>query len=419
MCCHAYASIARTRWGRRMLIEQLTLQHFRNYRDMTVTFPPEGCYITGANGSGKTNLLEAIYFLANQMSFRTTHREELMEWQAPRCVVKASVMERRHLRQNELAMQLTPGGRRLWCNGKETKDLQKFSEYFAAVAFHPGTLNVVKGSPTGRRTLIDRGIATLRPHLLQTQQNFQRVLKQRNALLRSSPTVSAMAIWTERFIEVALQIMQIRYEHVQLLNAMLRELSESLAMPDGPLVLEYCPAILTRQPAEARPHLLTEEISRTLRDAMFIEAQRLQRAEEAMRQTLFGPQRDDILIRYRDMETRGYASQGQQRLSAFLLVAALAIAIYRQRGYRPVVLLDDVISELDEHNRHIIFRFLESQAFQVFITDVEERALPRGLHAFAHLQVRQVHGHAELQSHSRSCTFPNAQEFTEESEKTL
>jgi len=144
-----------------MRIDRLTLRSFRNYRDTTVTFPAAGAYITGANGSGKTNLLEAIYFLANQTSFRTTNREELQGWGASQCVVDALVTAPELQRQSELAIALSPRGRRLVINGKETKDSHKFATYFAAVAFHPGTLNVIKGGPAGRRLLVDRGIASL------------------------------------------------------------------------------------------------------------------------------------------------------------------------------------------------------------------------------------------------------------------
>ena len=122
----------------------------------------------------------------------------------------------------------------------------------------------------------------------------------------------------------------------------------------------------------------------------------LQRAEAALGQTLFGPQRDDVAIYYRGRESRSYASQGEQRLSAFLLVAALALAIQRCHGHRPVVLLDDVVSELDERNRKMIFDFLQAHTFQVFITDVEERLLYRHLEAFMSFQVSQVNGQAEL-----------------------
>ena len=126
------------------------------------------------------------------------------------------------------------------------------------------------------------------------------------------------------------------------------------------------------------------------------EARRLQRAEAALGQTLFGPQRDDVLICYQGHESRGYASQGEQRLAAFLLVAALALAIQHQHGHRPVVLLYDVVSELDERNRGVIFGFLQAHPFQVFITDVEERLLYRQRDAFTSLQVSQSNGQAEL-----------------------
>src|SRR5712691_13469643 len=132
-----------------MHLDRLTLRSFRNYRDTTVTFPPGGAYITGANGSGKTNLLEAIYFLANQTSFRATNRGELQGWGASQCVVDALVTAPELQRQSELALALSPRGRRLMVNGKETKNIQKFANYFAAVAIHPGTLNVIKGGPAG------------------------------------------------------------------------------------------------------------------------------------------------------------------------------------------------------------------------------------------------------------------------------
>ena len=116
-----------------------------------------------------------------------------------------------------------------------------------------------------------------------------------------------------------------------------------------------------------------------------------------MGQTLFGPQRDDFLIRFRGRESRGYASQGEQRLSAFLLVAALALEIRQQRGHHPVVLLDDVISELDERNRRVIFDFLHAHDFQIFITDVEDRPQYRDLSALTSLHVRQLGGWADIQ----------------------
>ena len=386
-----------------MRIDRLTLRSFRNYRDMTVLFPAAGAYITGANGSGKTNLLEAIYFLANQMSFRTTNREELQGWGASQCVVDALVTAPELQRQSELAIALLPRGRRLMVNGKETKDVQKFATYFAAVAFHPGTLNVIKGGPAGRRLLIDRGIASLLPAFVQVSQDCQRLLKQRNALLRTSTGDSSatLGIWTERFIEVALHITRARQEHITVLNNTLAELVESLGADVGSLTLAYRPAVLAHcTPQECAALLMSAAPEPLLRERFSAEARRLQRAEAALGQTLFGPQRDDVAIYYRGRESRSYASQGEQRLSAFLLVAALALAIQRCHGHRPVVLLDDVVSELDERNRQVIFDFLRAHAFQVFITDVEERLLYRHLDAFMSFQVSQVNGQAELRSTS-------------------
>ena len=382
-----------------MRIDRLTLRAFRNYRDTTVTFPPGGAYITGANGSGKTNLLEAIYFLANQTSFRTTNREELQGWGATQCAVDALVTASDMQRQSELAVHLSPRGRRLFVNGKETRDVQKFATCFAAVAFHPGTLNVIKGGPAGRRILVDRGIASLQPGFVQVSQDCQRLLKQRNALLRTptDDSLGTLAVWTERFVDVAIRTTRARQAHIALMNQTLAELVQSLDTNVGSLTLAYCPAVLARcTPQESAALLASPQCEALLRERFMAEARRLQRAEAALGQTLFGPQRDDVAICYQGRESRGYASQGEQRLAAFLLVAALALAIQRQHGHRPVVLLDDVVSELDERNRGVIFGFLQAHAFQVFITDVEERLRYRQREAFTSFQVSQINGQAEL-----------------------
>jgi DNA replication and repair protein RecF len=393
-----------------MLVERLTLRQFRNYGEVTVAFAPGGAYITGANGSGKTNLLEAVYYLANHTSFRTTRREELPGWHATSCMVEAVVTDRGKQRQSELMIQLSPRERRLFLNGKETRDVRKFMGHFAAVAFHPGTINVIKGGPASRRQLIDRGILSLRPEATQVMQDLQRALKQRNALIHTSASgsVAALTVWTERFIEAALAVTRLRVEYVAQLNATLAELVRCLGADLGSLVVAYQPAVLAKCPPAVHERALAfQDGGLDMRERFVAEAARLRRAEEALGQTLFGPQRDDFVIRYQGRESRGYASQGEQRLAAFLLVAALAINIHQQRGHRPVVLLDDVVSELDERNRMVVFDFLKTHAFQVLITDVEERPRYRDLSLLTPLRVRQINGWAELRSGAPGGSTPH------------
>jgi DNA replication and repair protein RecF len=379
-----------------MYIERLVLRHFRNYKEATLEFAPGGAYISGANGSGKTNILESIYYLANHASFRTTRREELQTWNVSHSAVYARVMQRETGRQSELAMHLTPSGRRLFLNGKETRDVRRFTSEIAAVAFHPGTMNVIKGGPAGRRYLVDRGIFSLQPEFGQRSQHFQRALKQRNALLRrkTSGYVASLATWTEHFIEASIQLMLDRQAHVERLNRALKALVEILGKEVGLVSLQYQPAIFAK--CNSSDEILAAwEDEKRLRERCFAESQRLQQAEAAMGQTLFGPQRDDFTIRFRGRESRGYASQGEQRLAAFLLIAALAIEIRQQRGHHPVMLLDDVISELDARNRQVIFDFLNAHAFQVLITDVEAQPQSHDLGALTSLQVCQVGGWAD------------------------
>ena len=135
-----------------------------------------------------------------------------------------------------------------------------------------------------------------------------------------------------------------------------------------------------------------------LREHFLGEARRLQDAEAAMGQTLFGPQRDDIAINFRGKESRGYASQGQQRLVIFLVVAALALSVQRERGHRPVMLLDDIVSELDARNREVIFDFLKTHALQTFITTTEARQDFNILNSLAHYHVQRLDGQTTLHS---------------------
>lgn len=381
-----------------MLLEKLTLHRFRSYHDTDLTFPAAGAYITGHNGSGKTNLLESIFFLANLSSFRTSNREELRNWDAAQGIVRALITDRNAGRQSELAVQLSAGARRLWLNGKETRDTREFTSRFTAVAFHPGTLQVIRGGPAGRRYLIDRGIASLHPGFSRVSQDFQNVLKQRNSLLRTSTNADALAAWTERFTTVAIQLMRARWRHTELLNSILStELLPGLGSDIGAVSLDYRPAILAKCSTPQYERLLpTNGTDAPLREYFLAEAQRLRHAEAAMGQTLFGPQRDDIAITFRGRESRGYASQGQQRLVVFLLVAALALGIQRQRGQRPVMLLDDIVSELDTRNREIIFTFLKTHAFQTLITATEERQQLDGLDALARFQVQRRNGQTTL-----------------------
>ena len=385
-----------------MLLEKLTLHRFRSYHDIDLVFPSAGAYITGLNGSGKTNLLEAIFFLANLASFRTHNREELRNWEAAQGIVKATVADRHVERQSELAVQLSTGARRLWLNGKETRDTREFTSRFTAVAFHPGTLQVIRGGPAGRRYLIDRGIASLHPGFARTSQDFQHVLKQRNSLLRCTGRCRhALAVWTERFITAAIQLMRARWQHTELLNSILAD--RTLARP----------GVRHRHAVARLPSRHSGQSVRPSNTKGF--CQRMGRTSRC--ESIFWPKRSacnmpkqpwgrpfsahSVMIFQSPFAAgnRGaYASQGQQRLVAFLLVAALALGIQRQRGHRPVMLLDDIVSELDARNREIIFTFLKTHAFQTFITATEEREQLDDLNSLAHFQVQRLNGQTTLRN---------------------
>lgn len=322
-----------------MRLAWITLHDYRSYAHLELSPDPEINLLIGDNGAGKTNLLEAIGYLASLRSFRRVPDPELVAEGAELAAVRGEVagQDRASLVEVEIRRR---GGRRARL---DTTTLQRAADLLGVVrvvAFLPEDLDLVKRGPGHRRELLDDLAVQLWPgsHLDQTE--FDRSLRQRNAFLRSGADDDVtLAVWDERLAQAGGRVMARRAHAARALDGGLAEAYRRVAGADASITLDY----RSDWGAELDPTVTAGEWSRLLGR----ELHRRRRADLERRVTTTGPQRDEpvFLLEGHDLRVRG--SQGEQRTLALGVRLAAHAAVEAQIGSTPLLLLDDVFSELD------------------------------------------------------------------------
>lgn len=347
-----------------MHLASLRLEHFRNYRTLHLTFSPGLNVIHGDNAQGKTNLLEAIFFLATGKSHRAGRDQDLIMEGADGLSARASVIRR----TGELTLDLSLGNatrKQVKINGLAERRIARLVGNLAAVFFSPDDLQLVKGPPSGRRRFLDIEIAQISQSYLHHLMAYTRVLAQRNTLLKQEvPDSGLLAVYNEQLLEAGAQVISRRARAVKRLADIATGFHTLLAEGKERLRLEY-----QSQGAELGQNPEPQEVLERLR-ALLHQRHR----EELQRQvTLVGPHRDDLAFWIDDRDARLYASQGQQRTAVLSLKLAELEYMAEELGEYPVLLLDDVASELDPHRRHYLLHAVH-EGVQTFIscTDLED-----------------------------------------------
>lgn len=332
-----------------MRVDALALEDWRNYERQSVDLSPGLNLVVGANAQGKTNLLEAVHCLSGFGSPRATDAA-LVRHGCERALLHASV-ERRG-RSVRIDLEVRPGkGTRALLN-KTPVQPRLLGDVCVSVFFGPDELSLVKGSPDGRRRFLDELIVKLRPAREGLRREFERTLKQRNALLKSAPrggsaTVSStLDVWDAALARAGAGLAAARLEALAGLIPLAAKRYEEIAGA-GTLALEYASSWIT---GDAEP--AADALEADLREA--IAQTRPREIERGV--SLVGPQRDDVtvLLGGRDgpgVDARVFASQGDQRTCALALKLAEHDLLSDALGEEPVLLLDDVFSELDPSRR--------------------------------------------------------------------
>lgn len=356
-----------------MRIDALELTSFRNYQRLMLPLPGQLHLFLGGNGQGKTNLLEAIYLVAAGRSMRAARDEEMIAWDSSeaRVRVRAQSLQGAY----DLEMNLTRRGKRAFVNGNWVRRLGELLEYLSAVLFVPDDLDLVKGRPEARRRFLDAQLVQALPAYRDALAGFQRVLRQRNRLLEQlaagDRAASSLEVWDAAFVDHATRVMGRRMEAVAALSPLAAE-AHSRVAGEKELALRYRPYFAASED-EALP--LSED---ELQARVMASLQRAREEELRRGTSLVGPQRDDLEITLDGRPARLYASQGEQRTVVLACKIAELELMARYLGEYPVLLLDDVLSELDAR-RQAAFVQVAIGRTQTLVTSTEAGSLPEAL----------------------------------------
>lgn len=344
-----------------MRVLGLSLRDFRGYERAELALCDGLTVLTGPNGAGKTNLLEGLYFGCTGRSCRTNNEREVVRFgaSAARVTVRCEDESGSH----QLAVGFAPGQpKRLQVDGASVERLTDAPGRPLVSVFLPDRLELIKGPPALRRAHLDQVVAALWPARAPTRRAYAHTLAQRNALLArirvGAATAESLLTWNRQLADQAMQLMSDRDQAIAAIATAGRRIAEALGL-EGELSVSY-----HRRARAGTAQELVEELEA-----------RLQHDLERGFST-HGPHRDDLSLRLSDRELRVYGSQGQQRLGLLSLLLAEREAIAATRASPPVMLLDDVFSELDSERRRALVELLRAEAGQSLITTTEPDHVP-------------------------------------------
>jgi DNA replication and repair protein RecF len=366
-------------------VAHLTLQDFRSYESAEIALDPGISAFLGPNGQGKTNLVEAIGYVALHGSHRVSTDAPLVRHGAQRAIVRAGIV--RDERKALIELEINPGrANRARLNRSPVQRPREVLGMLRTVLFAPEDLVLVKGDPGERRRFLDELLTVRAPRFAGVRSDYDRVLKQRNALLKSAAqhrrapgpeVLSTLDVWDTHLARTGAELLGARLELVAVLEPLVAKAYDALA-PSGAAALEYRSSVETGRSVGAgwsgEAGLSTDRAQ--LAEALLKGMAETRRGELERGVSLVGPHRDELLLKLGDLPARGYASHGE----SWSFALALRLASYellRSDGDDPVLILDDVFAELDTGRRNRLAE-LVAQAEQVLITaavpeDVPER----------------------------------------------
>jgi DNA replication and repair protein RecF len=359
-----------------MRVERVELVDFRNHDSLTVDLPAGVSVLVGANGVGKTNLLEAVGYLATLGSHRVGQDTSLVRAGADAALIRAIAI--REGRRVQVDVEIRPGsGVRGRVNGAAVPRARDVLGVVRATMFAPEDLGLVRGDPEERRRFLDL-LATQRlPRYLGSRQDFDRVLRQRNTLLRSAggrlpaAGLATLDVWDEKLATAGAEIWAERLRLVAALTPLVTQAYQQVAASDDLVEATYVSSLGGSAALDPDP----AKLGQALRERLL--ADRPREVERGV--TLSGPHRDDLALTLRALPARTHASHGE----AWSLALALRLGAHRllaDEGEEPVLLLDDVFAELDRRRRERVAE-VTAAAEQALVTAAEAEELPRGLQA--------------------------------------
>ena len=353
-----------------MKIQRLKLTNFRNYSTMEIKFNPNINIFIGKNGEGKTNILESIYLLALSKTYRSTQENELIKFNEEICRIEGIIENDDLIKKKEIL--LSKNRKQLFINGKEIRRNRDYIKDFSVISFSPSDLDIVKGSPNIRRIMMNVDISQLHNNYISYLNEYNQVVKIRNEYLKK---MNLNGNADERYLEVinnelinkAIKIYEYRIDFLNKINLRISSIFKKITGIDN-LKINYLNNlnITSFDEEDIRKKILTK-----MRKNFHIELM------QGM--TLIGPHRDDFYFDLDGIDMKTYASQGQQRMAVIALKISEIFLFKDEIGSYPVLLLDDIFSEIDSIKRNKIIRFLNNDIQTIVTTtdinDISEKLL--------------------------------------------
>lgn len=369
-----------------MIVEHLNLVDFRNYATADLTLHRGPNVLVGSNGQGKTNLAEAIVFLATLGSHRVSSDAPMVKDAKEFAVIRARLAhgERKVLVEVQLNRQ---GSNKARINGSPSKT-NELPRYAHVVLFAPEDLQIVRGDPSSRRRFADQMLIQRTPRMAGVIADYERVLRQRTALLKSARArgvrgegLSTLDVWDDKLVALGSEIIHARLRLAADLQGPVAEAYTAIAGADHRPQLEWALSVRGADPEEDGEEADAEADARGEIADQFRSALQAKRSKEIERGlTLVGPHRDDLILRVRDLPVKGYASHGESWSVALALRLASAELLRAESpAGDPVLILDDVFAELDADRRQRLAA-LTAGYEQVIVTAAVEADIPEPLH---------------------------------------
>lgn len=343
-----------------MKLKRLQLTNFRNYDELDLSFNDGLTILTGENAQGKTNLLEAIFLLSMAKSHRTNIDKELIKWDDESAKIIGEVETKNY--EFPLELHFQKKGKIAKVNHLDQPKLSLFIGKLNVVLFAPEDLQIVKGSPSLRRKFIDAELAQSHPVYLQELLDYNRILKQRNKFLKdfghhTNFDELYFEVLTDQLIEKAVSVIKYRRNFIEKLNDYAGEIHYELSNQRDKLTLSYDASSSKLNYNEI--DTLTEQFKELFKSAID--------REKYQSTTVYGPHRDDLSFYLNDKLASHFGSQGQQRTIVLSIKLAEIELLNELIGEYPILLLDDVLSELDDQRQHILMSRIEGK-IQTFLT---------------------------------------------------
>ena len=347
-----------------MYLDHFVAQNYRNLKNIDINFDPNVNIFIGKNAQGKTNLLEAIYFLALTRSHRTNSDKELIAFGKD----YANLMGHVHKSQvnSDLRVLITKKGKKVWVNRVEQAKVSKYIGQLNAILFSPEDLELIKGAPALRRRFMDQEFGQINPEYLYFASKYRQVLLQRNNYLKQLAKGEAhdlvfLDVLSDQLAGIAAEIVVRRFKFLNYLSHFASDAYAHISSAGEVLTVTYHPSVVDIKATDS-----TEDIYHKV----LANYKKSKNNEIRKGTTLSGPHRDDIEFKLDGKDAHLYGSQGQQRTIALSIKLAEIQLVHQLTDEYPLLLLDDVMSELDHSRQSALLNYIHGKT-QTFITTTD------------------------------------------------